>query len=181
MSGLIINNGFITEEVLEGAIGLELGHLDRTRVRAASAADIDEALDTVLGRDSHPIHEALNELVRDTVRQLEAISAERFLVTENLAEKIREALPEGVRVEQIDADAIGIGTLRRDGVYAVAVLRTSDGAHEIIYPDPKGPQQNVTDRVTVEHDPRNVPQIVRRSWDIVQAYSKRDAASKDPS
>lgn len=181
MSGLNINNGFITEEVLEGAIGLELGHLDRARVRAASAADIDEALDTVLGRDDHLIHEALNELVRDTVRQLEAISAERFLVTENLAEKIREALPDGVRVEQVDTDSIGIGTLREDGVYAVAVLRTSDGAHEVIYPDPSGPQRSSTDRSVVEHDPRNVPRVVRRSWDIVQAYSKQDAAPKDPS
>lgn len=62
-----INGAFLREEILDGAIGLELDAATRQLFADASDAELDGLVDTVFGMVDHPIHDALSCFVRTAV------------------------------------------------------------------------------------------------------------------
>lgn len=178
MSGLNINAAFIREELLDGSIGMRLGHLAQARARAATDEQIDEALDLTFGDDDHPIHAALDALVESTYDRLAEImrrseEMQRLSAAMWRAEKmkelvrlIRSALPSGTPIEII-GDAIAIGELRTDGLAPLAVFDRDEDGWELLAPDPHGPQRNATDRVREVAVTLEVPDAVRELWDEI--------------
>lgn len=81
-----------------------------------------------------------------------------------LTARIINALDVAVPVAEVAPDSIGVGHIREDGLWDLAVIALPEGGFEIIVPAPGGPQQNLTDQVTQMADERDVPDTVARIW-----------------
>lgn len=69
-----INAAFLREEIAEGALGDELGETVQTIVGASTDTQLSEAIDLVFNDNDHPIHAALDDLVRSAVVHAQALS-----------------------------------------------------------------------------------------------------------
>lgn len=140
-----IDAEFIKQEILNGSIGTRLTNSLRDSIDQMPDEQIDALIDEVYENTKHPIHGALDSLVR-SIAELQRRNLRRTADQTKVLEELKPIMP-NVPME-IVANAITLGSLRKDELAPMAILWNEEdlGCIEFIAPDPHGPQRNLTDQ-----------------------------------